>query len=72
MRRPGFGSHGRVAVALFEEEYQECAALITQPVDVEFGANWNKTARVCIEQRDPVPMTVTAVVPGLEYGGRDE
>ena len=53
----------------YQEEYQEAPRLITQPVDVEFGANWNKTARVCIEQRDPVPMTVLAVVPGLEYGG---
>ena len=41
----------------------------TGTVDLLVDSQWNRTGRVTVEQRDPLPMTLLAIVPRTDVGG---
>jgi len=42
---------------------------ITGKVEVSMPSAWNKGGRVCVRQRDPLPLTILAAIPSLQVGG---
>ena len=51
-----------------EDEYSLIPGL-TGKVDIPIKASWNLGGRVHFRQRDPLPLTILAVIPNLEVGG---
>ena len=51
------------------EEMEQPVALATGPVNVSTEGFWNDAGRGFIRQVDPVPLTVLAVIPNVEFGG---
>jgi hypothetical protein len=49
----------------YDAPIQPFSGLITEPVDT----TWEKTGKVVIEQRDPLPMTILAIIPQGTIGG---
>lgn len=45
------------------EGYDEAVDLVTDRVDVNVEANWNRNGRVFIRQTDPVPASIVAIAP---------
>jgi hypothetical protein len=43
--------------------------LRTYKDDVEMSADWNQGGGVRVEQRDPLPMAILAVIPELDISG---
>lgn len=43
--------------------------LFTGHVPVAIGASWNQGGRVCVRQRDPLPLTILNVTPTVKVGG---
>lgn len=43
--------------------------VFTGHVSVAIGASWNQGGRVCVRQRDPLPLTVLNVTPTVKIGG---
>lgn len=42
---------------------------ITGKVVLPMSSAWNKGGRVCIRQRDPLPLTILAAIPSVDVGG---
>lgn len=42
---------------------------VTGKVELSMSSAWNKGGRVCIRQRDPLPLTILAAIPSLQIGG---
>src|SRR5699024_8907608 len=53
-----------------DEAWGEPTRLRTGYIEVPVHADWNDNGRVLIRQRDPLPLTVLAVVPFGEVGGQ--
>ena len=51
------------------EGYDAPTRDLTESVDVRFPSTWSYPGRVRIEQRDPVPATVLAIIPEVSIGG---
>lgn len=50
------------------EDYDEPTQLLTGDLELTTPAEWNKNGRICFRQRDPLPMTILAVVPEIHLG----
>lgn len=50
------------------EAYDEPTRLLTGDFDMQILLNWNTAGRVFLEQRDPLPFTLTALIMELEVG----
>lgn len=66
----GFGDntmreHVTEAAGTYGEPTQPETGLITENVDT----TWEKTGKVIVEQRDPLPMTILAIIPQGTIGG---
>jgi hypothetical protein len=44
-------------------------ALREQELRVNISADWSEDGQVCIVQRDPLPMTILAIIPETDIGG---
>jgi hypothetical protein len=53
------------------EDYDEPTQLLTGDLELTTPAEWNKNGRICFRQRDPLPMTILAVVPDVHLGESD-
>lgn len=42
---------------------------ITGKVEISMSSAWNKGGRVCVRQRDPLPLTILAAIPSVQVGG---
>ena len=51
------------------EAYDEAIQLVTGLITESVDAGWEKTGKVVIEQRDPLPMTILAIIPRFQTGG---
>lgn len=51
------------------EGYDGVMRAETQVHEVRFPSTWDFPGRVVVEQRDPVPATVLAILPEVTYGG---
>ena len=49
--------------------YGQPLDMVTDDIDVTMRADWGKKKQVVIEQRDPLPLTVLALVPDAIVGG---
>lgn len=49
--------------------YGQPLDMVTDDLDVTMRADWGKRKQVVIEQRDPLPLTVLALVPDAVVGG---
>lgn len=49
--------------------YGQPLEMLTENIDVTLKANWGKKKQVVIEQRDPLPLTVLALIPDAIIGG---
>lgn len=52
-----------------DEFYDEPVDPKTGTVELQLDANWGKNGRLIIEQNDPLPMTILAVIPRVTVGG---
>ena len=57
---------------LQEEEMGAPAALFTGDREVVLEASWSSTGRFFMRMRDPLPLTITAIVPNIALEDRDE
>lgn len=53
------------------EDYDEPTQLLTGDLELTTPAEWNKNGRICFRQRDPLPMTILAVIPEVHLGESD-
>jgi hypothetical protein len=49
--------------------YGQPLVAVTEDIDVTMKGNWGKRKQVVVEQRDPLPMTVLALIPDATLGG---
>ena len=49
--------------------YAQAPEMVTDDVDVTMFPNWAKRKQVVIEQREPLPLTILALVPDVRLGG---
>ncbi len=49
--------------------YGEPTPLITGEREIEMEPHWDSNGRLIVRQADPLPMTITAIVPELSVGG---
>ena len=50
--------------------YGQPLEMLTEDIDVTMKADWGKKKQIVIEQRDPLPITILALVPDVNYGGQ--
>ncbi len=55
-----------------DEEYGEPTALLSGDIEIDILPTWNSNGRVLLRQRDPLPMTVLAVIPKFQVEGLAE
>jgi hypothetical protein len=74
--RGGFAGSDPAGATLREVKQTPGSSVFGAPIglysgtaDVDVGAQWSRTGRVTVEQRDPLPMTLLAIIPRLEQGG---
>ena len=53
------------------EDMGDPTNLLTGDKELTTPSEWNKNGRVCFRQRDPLPMTILAVVPEVHMGESD-
>lgn len=51
-----------------EHEYEMITG-VTGKVEIGITSSWNLGGRVHIRQRDPLPLTVLAIIPSMSFGG---
>lgn len=51
-----------------EDEYAMIAG-VTGKIELGIKCSWNTGGRVCVRQRDPLPLTILAIVPSVQLGG---
>lgn len=49
--------------------YGQPPTWITDTKDITLSPSWNKNGQVVVQQRDPLPMTVLALIPNVVVGG---
>jgi hypothetical protein len=49
-----------------DENYGDPTALLTGDKKITLDSNWNTNGRIRLRQKDPLPMTILAVIPDLE------
>jgi hypothetical protein len=49
--------------------YGQPLTAVTDDIDVTMKGNWGKRKQVVVEQRDPLPLTVLALIPDAILGG---
>lgn len=49
--------------------YGQPLEMVTDDIDVTMKSDWGKKKQIVIEQRDPLPITILALVPDVNYGG---
>tara|TARA_R110000851_G_scaffold72582_2_gene160813 strand:+ start:589 stop:3672 length:3084 start_codon:yes stop_codon:yes gene_type:complete len=49
--------------------YGQPLEAVTEDIDVTMKANWGKRKQVVLEQRDPLPLTILALIPDATLGG---
>jgi hypothetical protein len=49
--------------------YGQPLTAVTEDIDVTMKGNWGKRKQVVVEQRDPLPLTVLALIPDAILGG---
>jgi len=47
------------------EPIGEPTALLTGDKEIRIFSNWNKTGRIFLRQKDPLPMTILALIPDM-------
>lgn len=52
-----------------DEFYDEPVDPKTGTIELQLDANWGKNGRLIVEQNDPLPMTILAVIPRVTVGG---
>lgn len=52
------------------EFYDQPVNDATGVIDINIDANWSKGGRVYVQQRDPLPLSVLAIIPSVSVGGR--
>lgn len=50
------------------ELYGEPTRLLTGDKTIDIPPSWNKTGRIFLRQKDPLPMTILAIIPILQIG----
>jgi hypothetical protein len=53
------------------EDMGDPTELLTGDKELTTESDWNKNGRICFRQRDPLPMTILAVVPEVHMGESD-
>ena len=53
------------------EDMGDPTELLTGDKELTTPSEWNKNGRICFRQRDPLPMTILAVVPEVHMGESD-
>lgn len=53
----------------FDSDGYAALKLKSQNLEIQAQAGWNKTGRIRIEQRDPLPLNILAVIPQVDIGG---
>ncbi|MDX7082505.1 phage tail protein [Serratia marcescens] len=53
----------------YDEFYDDPIEPKTGTVELQLDANWGKNGRLIVEQNDPLPMTILAVIPRVTVGG---
>jgi hypothetical protein len=66
---PKWSDHLTEAAQRQFEDWGEVVRLFTGKIEVKTLANWNESGRVCVRQRDPLPLTILGVTPNGEVGG---
>jgi hypothetical protein len=51
------------------EDMGDPTDLLTGDKEIILHPNWNSNGRICFRQRDPLPMTMLALIPDLTLGG---
>ena len=49
--------------------YGQPPSFITDDKNITLSPSWNKTGQIVVQQRDPLPMTLLALVPDVVVGG---
>ena len=49
--------------------YGQPPSFITDDKSITLSPSWNKTGQIVVQQRDPLPMTLLALVPDVVVGG---
>lgn len=52
-----------------DEFYDDPVEPKTGTIELQLDANWSKNGRLIVEQNDPLPMTILAVIPRVTVGG---
>ena len=53
----------------YDEFYDDSVEPKTGTIELQLDANWSKNGRLIVEQNDPLPMTILAVIPRVTVGG---
>lgn len=53
----------------YDEFYDDPVEPKTGTIELQLDANWSKNGRLIVEQNDPLPMTILAVIPRVTVGG---
>ena len=51
------------------EDYGDAPGLYSEPISIVAGGDYNTGGRVCIRQRYPLPATILALAPKIDYAG---
>lgn len=65
---PSFTSMREVANT-FPSFYDEAAPLYTGDIYATLIGGWDTGGRICVQQRDPLPMQILAIIPTVTVGG---
>ncbi|EFM18634.1 hypothetical protein [Pantoea sp. aB] len=67
------GTNGKSLYEYAQREYEFYDKPVdeaTGVIDINIDANWSKGGRVYVQQRDPLPLSVLAIIPSISVGGR--
>lgn len=60
---PTFDKMEEIQYRTSQDAMDEAIPLFTGEKQLNFPANWNHFAQVCVEQDEPLPMTILAIIP---------
>ena len=58
------------AKAPYREKYNQPLALQTGASSIKIGTTWSESGRVYIQQPDPLPLTILAIIPDVSISGK--
>lgn len=67
------GTNGQTLYEYAQREYEFYDKPVdeaTGVIEINIDANWSKGGRVYVQQRDPLPLSVLAIIPAVSVGGR--